>query len=77
MNKIELVQTHKLLHHLTNHFDVDAEEYEETAGKLKPEDIHRSKNDHKDAIWALFEDLETEMEAMVESSEGSQNPISA
>jgi hypothetical protein len=66
MKKQELIHLHGLLAEVGNHYEetMDAElgldEYD-TLG-VRPTSIHRSKTDHKDAVFALIDGITDEME---------------
>ena len=65
MKKQELIHLHGLLAQVQNHYeeqtgnDVEHEEY----GKLgvQPTSIHKSKTDHKEAVFALATDITSKM----------------
>lgn len=65
MRKQELIHLHGLLAQVQNHYegdtgaDVDQTEY--AALGVKPTSIHRSKTDHKDAVFALADGLTADM----------------
>ena len=65
MRKQELIHLHSLLAQVQNHYeadtgsDVDQDEYR-TLG-VKPTSIHKSKTDHKDAVFALAGGLTDDM----------------
>jgi hypothetical protein len=75
MKKQELIHLHGLLAQVQNHYEqetgdtVDHDEYV-TLG-VQPTSIHRSKTDHKAAVFALARGITSEME--VEEAE----PVSA
>jgi hypothetical protein len=65
MRKQELIHLHSLLAQVQNHYeadtgsDVDQTDY--TTLGVKPTSIHRSKTDHKDAVFALADGLTADM----------------
>jgi len=65
MKKQELIHLHGLLAQVQNHYeeqtgdDVDHDEYD-TLG-VQPTSIHKSKTDHKDAVFALARGITSEM----------------
>jgi hypothetical protein len=65
MKKQELIHLHGLLAQVQNHYeqrtgnDVEHDEYE-TVG-VRPTSIHMSKDDHKDAVFALAGGITDEM----------------
>ncbi len=67
MKKQELIHLHGLLAQVQNHYEgetgseVEHDEYA-TLG-IKPTSIHKSKTDHKDAVFALARGITSEMEA--------------
>lgn len=75
MKKQELIHLHGLLAQVQNHYEeqtgteVSREKYVELG--VQPTSIHKSKTDHKDAVFALATSITDEMS--VEESE----PISA
>jgi len=75
MKKQELIHLHGLLAQVQNHYeqetgdDVEHDKYA-TLG-VQPTSIHRSKTDHKAAVFALAKGITSEME--VEEAE----PVSA
>jgi len=66
MKKQELIHLHGLLAQVQNHYEeetgetVDHEEY--TAQGVQPTSIHKSKTDHKAAVFALAKGITSEME---------------
>jgi hypothetical protein len=69
MKKQELIQIHGLLDELSGHFSdelelsLENESFEEYQNiETKPIHIHKSKSDHKDAILALVNAIETATE---------------
>ena len=66
MKKQELIHLHGLLAQVQNHYEqetgdtVDHDEYA-TLG-VQPTSIHRSKTDHKAAVFALARGITSEME---------------
>jgi hypothetical protein len=69
MKKQELIHLHGLLAQVQNHYEeqtdttVDHEDY--TALGVQPTSIHKSKTDHKAAVFALATDITTEMRTEV------------
>lgn len=65
MKKQELIHLHSLLAQVQHHFEseADTEVEHDTYVDLgvKPTSIHKSKTDHKDAVFALAEGLTLEM----------------
>jgi hypothetical protein len=65
MKKQELIHLHGLLAQVQNHYeeqtgnDVEHDEYN-TLG-VQPTSIHKSKTDHKDAVFALARGITSEM----------------
>lgn len=76
MKKQELIHLHGLLAEVCNHYElrtditVDHQAYDELG--VQPTSIHKSKTDHKEAVFALADGITTEM--MVVEDE---QPISA
>jgi len=68
MKKQELIHLHGLLAQVQNHYEeqtgetVDLDEYK--ALGVQPTSIHKSKTDHKAAVFALAGDITTEMESV-------------
>ncbi|NHN48782.1 metal-binding protein [Halostella sp. JP-L12] len=66
MKKQELIHLHGLLAEVSNHYEerngtpVDLEEYESLG--VRPTSIHKSKTDHKAAVFALATGITSEME---------------
>lgn len=66
MKKQEFIHVHSLLAQVQNHYEreteeaVDMEEYENVG--VMPTSIHRSKTDHKEAVFALTECVTSAME---------------
>ena len=66
MKKQELIHLHGLLAEVREHHEaeagmaIDCEEYE--AFGVQPTSIHKSKTDHKAAVFALATGITTEME---------------
>jgi hypothetical protein len=75
MKKQELIHLHGLLAQVQNHYEEetgDTVEHDEYATLgVQPTSIHRSKTDHKAAVFALARGITSEME--VEEAE----PVSA
>ncbi|MFC7250211.1 UPF0058 family protein [Halomicroarcula sp. GCM10025324] len=75
MKKQELIHLHGLLAQVQNHYEADAatevehDEYE-TLG-VKPTSIHKSKTDHKAAVFALVDGITSEM------TDDAKEPVSA
>ncbi|MBX0324702.1 UPF0058 family protein [Halomicroarcula sp. F13] len=67
MKKQELIHLHSLLAQVQHHYETEAEttvqhdEYAELG--VKPTSIHKSKTDHKDAVFALADGLTSDMVA--------------
>jgi len=65
MKKQELIHLHGLLAEVRNHYeyshgkDVSHERYDELG--VRPTSIHKSKDDHKDAVFALAKGITGEM----------------
>ena len=78
MKKQELIHLHGLLAEVSNHFEhrhdqqVDLEKYE--AQGVRPTSIHKSKTDHKEAVFALAEGITT---AMAARADGEAVPAAA
>lgn len=70
MKKQELIHLHGLLAEVRNHYEqsegteVDDEHYRELG--VRPTSIHKSKTDHKAAVFALADGITAEMEAKTE-----------
>jgi hypothetical protein len=70
MKKQELIHLHSLLAQVQNHYEADTEttvdhdEYAELG--VKPTSIHKSKTDHKSAVFALADEL---TDAMADESD--------
>jgi Predicted metal-binding protein len=68
MKKQELIHLHGLLAQVQNHYEeqtggtVDHDDY--TSLGVQPTSIHKSKTDHKAAVFALARDITTEMETI-------------
>ncbi len=68
MKKQELIHLHGLLAQVQNHYEcetgktVDHDEYPMLG--VQPTSIHKSKTDHKDAVFALATGITSEMESM-------------
>lgn len=65
MKKQELIHLHGLLAELQNQFDSAGETVSEEYRKLgvQPTSIHRSKTDHKAAVFALIHGVTDELES--------------
>jgi hypothetical protein len=67
MKKQELIHLHGLLAQVQDHYEnhtgntVDHDEY--TDQGVRPTSIHKSKTDHKAAVFALADGLTSELEA--------------
>ncbi|PSP78469.1 metal-binding protein [Halobacteriales archaeon QS_1_68_20] len=78
MKKQELIHLHGLLAEVSNHFEhrhdreIDLEKYESQG--VRPTSIHKSKTDHKDAVFALAEGITT---AMADRAESETVPAAA
>jgi len=65
MKKQELIHLHGLLAQVQNHYEaesgseVDHDEYAELG--VKPTSIHKSKTDHKAAVFAIAKGITSEM----------------
>ncbi|MFD1515401.1 UPF0058 family protein [Halomarina rubra] len=74
MKKQELIHLHGLLAQVRNHYeasnatDVDHERYDELG--VRPTSIHKSKTEHKRAVFALADGITGEMTA-------EEQPVSA
>lgn len=72
MKKQELIHLHGLLAEVCEHFEnvaecrVDHPEYTELG--VRPTSIHKSKTDHKAAVFALADGLTDEMEQEIETT---------
>ncbi|MFC7138835.1 UPF0058 family protein [Halosimplex aquaticum] len=66
MKKQELIHLHGLLAQVENHYEmetgdeVEHDKYTELG--VKPTSIHKSKTDHKNAVFALAKGITSEME---------------
>ena len=75
MKKQELIHLHGLLAQVQNHYEaesgseVEHDEYAELG--VKPTSIHKSKTDHKAAVFALVDGITSEM------TEDTREPVSA
>jgi len=73
MKKQELIHLHGLLAEVSNYYDqnaaedVDLDEYEELG--VRPTSIHKSKTDHKAAVFALAGGITSTMATEEEESE--------
>jgi len=67
MKKQELIHLHSLLAQVQHHYEADTEtsvEHDEYAELgVKPTSIHKSKTDHKSAVFALADELTDDMAA--------------
>ena len=65
MKKQELIHLHGLLAQVENHYEMETgtevthDEY--TSLGVQPTSIHKSKTDHKDAVFALAKGITSEM----------------
>jgi len=77
MKKQELIHLHGLLAELQNQFDdageTVSEEYRELG--VQPTSIHRSKTDHKAAVFALIHGVTDELQQS--DAEAEAEPVSA
>lgn len=75
MKKQELIHLHGLLAEVCNHYEqlMDCEVEHETYTELgiRPTSIHKSKTDHKAAVFALADGITEEMSSEIET------PVSA
>ena len=77
MKKQELIHLHGLLAEVCNHYeqmaqrDVEHAKYSELG--VRPTSIHKSKTDHKAAVFALADGITEEMESEAEA----EAPVSA
>jgi hypothetical protein len=66
MKKQELIHLHGLLAQVQNHYEQETGETVEhdryTTLGVQPTSIHKSKTDHKDAVFALANGITSEME---------------
>jgi hypothetical protein len=75
MKKQELIHLHGLLAQVQNHYEaetdseVEHDEYAELG--VKPTSIHKSKTDHKDAVFAIANGITSAM------TDDNKEPISA
>lgn len=71
MKKQELIHLHGLLAEVSNHFearherDLDLDDYESLG--VRPTSIHKSKTDHKEAVFALAAGITDGMSAETET----------
>ncbi|MBV0922602.1 UPF0058 family protein [Halomicroarcula limicola] len=67
MKKQELIHLHGLLAQVQDHYEADTgsevehDEYAELG--VKPTSIHKSKTDHKEAVFAIVDGITSEMTA--------------
>ena len=67
MKKQELIHLHGLLAEVSNHCEmaddvtIDLEEYHDLG--VKPTSIHKSKTDHKDAVFAIATGITSRLDA--------------
>ncbi|WP_255149345.1 UPF0058 family protein [Halorarius halobius] len=75
MKKQELIHLHGLLAEVRNHYEelagADVEHQEYTDLGVRPTSIHKSKTDHKAAVFALADGITDEM------TEEAKEPVSA
>jgi hypothetical protein len=70
MKKQELIHLHGLLAEVRNHYEqsigseIDDEDYRNLG--VRPTSIHKSKTDHKAAVFALADGITSDMEAETE-----------
>ena len=75
MKKQELIHLHGLLAQVRNHYEetqggeVDHESYDDLG--VRPTSIHKSKTDHKEAVFALADGITGEL------TEEAERPVSA
>ncbi|WP_415381034.1 UPF0058 family protein [Halosimplex rarum] len=66
MKKQELIHLHGLLAQVENHYEMETGDEVEhdkyTTLGVKPTSIHKSKTDHKNAVFALAKGITSEME---------------
>ncbi|WP_336363828.1 UPF0058 family protein [Halalkalicoccus salilacus] len=73
MKKQELIHLHGLLAEVSNHYEenatgtADLEEYESLG--VRPTSIHKSKTDHKAAVFALATGITSDIDEVEESTE--------
>jgi hypothetical protein len=67
MKKQELIHLHGLLAEVSNHCEmaddvtIDLEKYHELG--VKPTSIHKSKTDHKDAVFAIASGITSQLDS--------------
>ncbi|MDX1746564.1 MAG: UPF0058 family protein [Halobacteriales archaeon] len=72
MKKQELIHLHGLLAEVRSHYEqsigteIDDEDYQSLG--VRPTSIHKSKTDHKAAVFALADGITSEMEAETEQA---------
>jgi hypothetical protein len=70
MKKQELIHLHGLLAEVTNHFEeridgpIECVEYEDQ--EVRPTSIHKSKTEHKEAVFALAKGITGSIETEVD-----------
>jgi hypothetical protein len=73
MKKQELIHLHGLLAQVQNHYerteDTEVEHGEYASLGVKPTSIHKSKTDHKAAVFALADGLTDDMDSMKDKKE--------
>ena len=66
MKKQELIHLHGLLAQVENHYEMETGDEVEhdkyTSLGVRPTSIHKSKTDHKNAVFALAKGITSEME---------------
>ena len=60
MRKQAYIHLHDLLYHVADELDAETEEYRESY--VKPSDIHRGKEDHREAVQKLAADIEKQID---------------
>ena len=72
MKKQELIHLHSLLAQVQRHYEAEAgtavEHDEYTSVGVTPTSIHRSKTEHKEAVFALADGLTADMAAVSDDS---------
>lgn len=63
MKKQELIHLHGLLAEVSEYCDTSAESFDQYQDQgVRPTSIHKSKTDHKDAVFALAEGINTQFD---------------
>ncbi len=80
MKKQELIHLHGLLAEVSNHYEqnigsLDLSEYESFGAR--PTSIHKSKTEHKEAVFALASGITDDIDAEVEAEAESQETVTA